>query len=144
VFFLFCGASRAEALHRYEAGGASGRIDAFPQPMDPLHWTIVRDDGAAVHWVSGSRDDRFAQFHDDKLLVEAEATEAVKLFRWFAVFPLVEKTEEEGHTVLRYRDLRFRSPMPRGGVREGMFVIAKVVFDKQGNVIAATLGSERD
>jgi inner membrane protein len=144
AFFLFCGASRAYALHQCQAGGASGRVGAFPQPMDPLHWTMVREDGAAMHWVNGSRNDTFAEFRDDNLLPKAEATEAVKLFRWFAVFPLVQKTTEDGHTVLRYRDLRFRSPMPWGRVSEGMFVVAKVVFDEQGNVIAAKLASERD
>jgi hypothetical protein len=68
----------------------------------------------------------------------------VKLFRWFAAFPLVQRTEENGHTVLRYRDLRFRSPTPWGGVREGMFVVAKVVFDEQGNVIRVGLESGRE
>ena len=144
VFFLFCGASRAYALHDYEAGGVSGRVGAFPQPMEPLHWTIVREDGAAMHWVNGSRNVTFVEFHDDDLLPKAEATEAVKLFRWFAVFPLVQKTMVNGHTVLRYRDLRFRTPMPGGRVSEGMFVVAKVVFDEQGNVRAARLASERD
>ena len=144
AFFLFCGASHAYALHVYEASGATGRIDAFPQPLDPLHWAIIRDDGAAVHWISGSHSDTFVQFHDDELLRKAEATEAVKLYRWFAAFPLVEKLTENGHMVLRYRDLRFRSPMPRGRVREGMFVVAKVVFDEHGNVIAAGLASEEE
>ena len=144
VYFLFCGASRAYALRAYEARGVTGITDALPLPMDPLHWTIVRDDGVADHWVDGSRDETFVPFHDDKLLPKAEATEAVKLFRWFAVFPLVEKIEENGHTVLRYRDLRFRSPMPRGAVGEGMFVIAKVVFDDQGNILWAGLTNGRD
>jgi inner membrane protein len=144
AYFLFCGAARAHALHRYEASGVTGRIDAFPQPMNPLHWTIIRDDGGALHWVSGPHNDTFPQFHDDALLLKAEATEAVKLFRWFAAFPLVERIEENGHTVLRYRDLRFRSPMPWGGVREGTFVVAKVVFDGRGNVIDAELASESE
>ena len=144
AYLLFCGASRAYALHVYGAGGVTGRVDAFPQPMDPLHWTIVRDDGVAVHWVNGSRNDTFVQFRDDELVPKAEATRAVKTFRWFAAFPLVEKIREDGHTVLRYRDLRFRSPVPRGGVREGMFVVAKVVFDKHGNVVASGLTAERD
>lgn len=144
VYFLFCGVSRAYALHAYEAGRLAGRIDAFPLPMNPLRWTIVRDDGAAEHWVNGSDNDTFVQFHDDTLLPKAEATEAVKRFRWFAVFPLVEKIEENGHTVLRYRDLRFRSRLPRGGVQEGMFVVAKVVFDDQGNILWAGLESGRD
>lgn len=68
----------------------------------------------------------------------------MKTFRWFAAFPLVEKIREGDHTVLRYRDLRFRSPMPWGRVGEGMFVVAKVVFDERGNVIAAGLTSDRE
>ena len=141
AYFLFCGASRAHALEAYEAKGMAGRTDAFPQPMDPVHWTIVRDDGAAMHWMSGARDDTFVAFHDENLLPKAEATEAVKVFRWFAAFPLVEKIEEDGHTVLRYRDLRFRTAAPWGEVRQGMFVIAKVVFDERGNVISARLAN---
>jgi len=143
VYFLFCGASRAYALQAYEARRETGRTDAFPLLMDPLHWTIVRDDGVADHWTDGFRNDTFVPFHDDKLLPKAEATEAVKLFRQFAAFPLVEKIEENGHTVLRYRDLRFRSEMPRGAVEEGMFVVAKVVFDDQGNVVWSGLASGR-
>jgi inner membrane protein len=144
AYFLFCGVSRAHALDVYEGRGMTGRTDAFPQPMDPLHWTIVRDDGAAVHWVNGSRNDTFVSFHDENLLPKAEATEAVKLFRWFAAFPLVEKIEENGHTVLRYRDLRFRSTLPWGGAPEGMFVVAKVVFDERGKVIVAGLASGKE
>lgn len=139
AYFLFCGISRAQALDNYEAKGMTGRTAAFPQPMDPLHWTMVRDDGTAVHWINRSREDTFVSFHDDVLLPKAEATEAVQLFRWFAAFPVVEKIEENGQTVLRYRDLRFRSSMPGGRVVEGMFVIAKVIFDERGNVIAAGL-----
>lgn len=144
AYFLWCGALRAYALHGYQAGRVTGRTDAFPQPMNPLHWTIVRDDGVAVHWVNGSHNDTFVQFHDDKLLPKAEATDAVKLYRWFAAFPLVEKIQENGSTVLRYRDLRFRSPMPWGEVREGMFVMAKVVFDAEGNAISASLENGKD
>ena len=144
AYFLFCGVSRFWALHEYQTGPVAGRIDAFPRPLDPLHWTIIRDDGVAEHWVNGVRNDTFVQFHDDKLLPKAEATDAVKLFRWFAVFPLVEKIKENGHTVLRYRDLRFRSRFPGGRVEEGMFLVAKVVFDDHGNVIWSGLSSERE
>jgi hypothetical protein len=80
--------------------------------MNPLRWTVERDDGDRIRWICGGRNDTFAQFSDDKLFPKAEATEAVKQFRWFAAFPLVEKIEENGRTVLRYRDLRFRTPMP--------------------------------
>ncbi|HUJ71307.1 MAG TPA: metal-dependent hydrolase [Verrucomicrobiae bacterium] len=143
AFFVFCGSSRAVALHRArESAPPLARVDAFPQPMDPLRWTILRDDGATIHWINGGQNDTFTQYHDDQLLPKAEATEAVKLFRWFAAVPLVERIDENGHVVLRYRDLRFRSPMPWGGVRESLFVVAKVVFDKHGNVASSRLTSE--
>ncbi len=51
--------------------------------------------------------------------------------------------EQDGHTVLRYRDLRFRSPLPWGEVREGTFFVAKVVFDHQGHLLAAGLTREK-
>lgn len=132
AYLLFCGASRAWAL-----GGQPDTTQAYPQPMNPLRWTLVRAEGDTIHWQDGVRNDTFVQYRDDVLLPKAEATDAVKLFRWFAAFPLVERLEQDGHTVLRYRDLRFRTPMPWGGVREGLFVAAKVVFDKQGHVVAA-------
>jgi inner membrane protein len=145
TFFLFCGASRTVALHQARAvAPRSARLNAFPQPMNPLAWTILRDDGNAIHWIVQGRNDTFVQFHDDKLLPKAEATKAVKLFRWFAAFPLVEKLEENGHTVLRYRDLRFRTVFPGGRVREGMVMAVKVVFDRNGNLVTSHLGNERE
>lgn len=140
AYFLFCGVSRAVALHGQPRGAV-----AYPQPLNPVRWTIVWAEGDRIHWINGAHNETFMQFHDDQLLPKAEATEPVKLFRWFAAFPLVEKIERksmigERLTYLRYRDLRFRTPMPDGQVREGAFVVAKVVFDESGNVIAAGLG----
>ena len=42
--------------------------------------------------------------------------------------------------MLRYRDLRFRTSIPWRRTGEGMFVIAKEVFDERGNVIAGRTG----
>jgi inner membrane protein len=141
-YFLFCGASRTYALYQAPRTAITVRLDAFPQPMNPLRWTVVGDDSATVHWISGTHNDTFVQFRDDKLLPKAEATEAVKLFRWFAEFPLVEKIQENGRTVLRYRDLRFRTVFPNGRISSGMFVVAKVTFDSNGNVVVSRLGSD--
>ena len=66
----------------------------------------------------------------------------MKLFRWFAEFPVVEQRVEAGHTVLRYRDLRFRSVMPWNEVREGVFIVVKVVFDGRSRLISAQLTSD--
>jgi len=135
-YFLMCGALHWQALSRQDAG----KVRAYAQPMNPFRWTIIRDTGDAITWSDGLETKTFRQYHDDTLLPKAEATEVVKLYRWFAVFPLVERFEENGHTGLRYRDLRFRSRMPGGAVREGMFIVANVVFDPRGNVITAGLG----
>lgn len=135
-YFLMCGALHWRALSRQEPG----KVRAFAQPMNPFRWTIVRDTGDAITWSDGLETKIFPQYHDELLVPKAEATNAVKLYRWFAVFPLVERIKENGHTVLRYRDLRFRSRIPGGAVREGMFIVAKVVFDSSGNAIASGLG----
>lgn len=136
-YVLLCGALCALAAHR-----ADGVV--YAQPMNPVRWVTLRNESDAVVWRCDGREDRFMQFRDDSLLPKAEALPVVKLYRWFAAFPLVEKLNENGHTVLRYRDLRFRCVMPTGCVREGMFVVAKVVFDARGNVVAAGLSGERD
>lgn len=86
----------------------------------------------------------FTQDHDATAVPDAEATLAVKQFRWFASFPLVERRTENGRTVLRYRDLRFRAALPGGAAREGLFVVAKVVFDENRKILASGLtGEER-
>jgi inner membrane protein len=137
-YFLMCGAAHWFALPRREAG----QVRAYAQPLNPFRWTVIHNTGNTMTWSDGRETRTFTQYHDDELLPKAEATEAVKLYRWFAVFPLVERRTENGHTVLRYRDLRFRSRLPDGAVREGLFIVAKVVFDSAGNVLAADLASE--
>lgn len=137
AYLLSCGAMRTWVQHR--DGGT-----AFAQPANPFRWVTVRNEDDAVVWRCEGREARFPQFRDDTLLPKAEALPVVKLYRWFAAFPVVEKLTENGRTVLRYRDVRFRFVMPGGGVREGMFAVAKVVFDPQGNVVAAGLAGEEN
>lgn len=134
-YLLFCGAAQ------WLVGRAEGGT-AFAQPMNPLRWVVVRTEGDTVRWTCDGQDQVFRQYQDETLVRQAEATEAVKLFRWFAEFPVVERREEAGYTVLRYRDLRFRSVMPWGDVREGLFIVVKAVFDERGRLITAQLASD--
>ncbi len=140
-YVLFCGMARIHviAVTRIRA---TDRVGVFAEPMNPLRWTVVRDRGDEIEWGDGNQTARFVQFHDNNLLPKAETTDAVKLFRWFAEFPLVEKLQDHGRTVLRYRDLRFRTVMPWGEVSEGMFVVAKVTFDDHGNVLGSELAND--
>jgi len=139
VYLLMCATTRHIALD----GNTGYRTDAFAQPLRPFSWTIVRDKGDRLDWSAGTRHDTFVQYHDEKLGPQAEATEEVKLYRWFAEFPQVERIEENGLPVLRYRDLRFRVPMRDGTVHEGLFLAAKVYFDKQDRLLRATLDIDR-
>jgi hypothetical protein len=138
AYFMFCAASRWLAMPARE----TGRVRLYAQPLNPFRWTVVRQASDDVVWSDGETTRTFVSYRDDTLVPKAEATEAVKLFRWFAEFPVVEQLTENGRTVLRYRDLRFRTRMPWGEVREGLFVVAKVVFDERGNVIASSLAGE--
>lgn len=138
AYLLYCAAGKWIVTRNAPAHAVS-----YPVPLAPSRWTVVWADGDVVHWRNGEREKRFEQFRDEVLRPQAEALPVVKLFRWFAVFPLVEKLEQDDHTVLRYRDLRFRTPLPWGEVREGTFVVAKVVFDHDGHLLTAGLTREK-
>jgi len=141
VYVLSCGVSHWWALRTAPRTPDTVRVAAYPQPLVPWRWTIVQETPAAVSWINGSRNDTFTPCPDTNLVIRAEQTDAVRLFRWFAEFPLVECFEQKGFTVLRYRDLRFRSPWPGGGVREGTFVVAEAVFDRNRRLVTAGLTS---
>jgi membrane-bound metal-dependent hydrolase YbcI (DUF457 family) len=136
-YILMCGECHWLALRSAAKPPDTRKLEAFAQPLSPFRWTILRQTADQIDWINGRENRTFVQFHDDRLLPQAEATPVVKLFRWFAGFPLVEMRTENGRTVLRYRDLRFRTPMPWGPVNEGTFVGAVVEFDRNGDLLAS-------
>jgi cbb3-type cytochrome oxidase subunit 3 len=138
-YFLVCGIAHTCALHAARARGNADRVAAYAMPLNPFRFAVVQENGNAIEWRYGGRTDYFVQFRDNKLCPQAEATETVKLFRWFAEFPLVEKLDKDGHTMLRYRDLRFRTILPWGEIREGAFVVAEIVFDDHGQILSTRL-----
>ena len=137
-YFLLCAGS-----HLLAGAATPKPLGVFAQPMNPFRWSVVWSDDRAIHWSDGRHNETFASFQDGQLLPKAEGTGEVKLFRWFAAIPVVERREENGVTVLRYRDLRFRTRMPWGAINEGLFVVAKVTFDRAGNLVSSVLTSER-
>lgn len=140
-YVLMCGAF-ATATRWRAAATPHLQLATYPQPLNPFRHTVVRTDANGTHWIAGRLNDSFVSYRDEVLTPQAEATGVVKLYRWFAAFPVVERIEHDEFILLRYRDLRFRSPLPWGGVREGMFVVAKVYFDRQGRLLAARLASD--
>lgn len=142
VYVLLNGVGHTLTLRAAARLPGTLRVAVYPVPLRPLEWTVVRETADGIHWVSGTHNDTFVSFHDDRLCPQAEATDAVKLFRWFAEFPLVEKLESPGQTVLRYRDLRFRTPLPWGEVREGAFITTEAVFDGQDRLQTSYLAGD--
>jgi inner membrane protein len=140
-YVLLCGAC-ATATRWRAAATPHQQLATYPQPLNPFRHTVIKTDVNGTHWIAGPRNDTFVSYHDDVLTPQAEATEVVKLYRWFAVFPVVERWDQDPYIILRYRDLRFRVPLPWGGVREGLFVVAKVYFDSEGRLLAARLASD--
>jgi inner membrane protein len=147
IFWLYlagCGVSHGIALHRARSASPDAdRIAAYPRALNPFAWTILSQTGRTVTWQSANRSESFTSYSDDRLTPQAEKTRAVEIFRWFAEFPVVERVDQGDTVKLRYRDLRFRTPRPVGGVSQGTFVMAEVTFDVQGNLIRSEILHKR-
>jgi inner membrane protein len=139
-YVLWGGIMHQAALSGARRAHPAERVAVYPQPMNPFRWTVVREAGDTIYWDGGAgRRARFQQAADDELIAAAAGTRTAQVYLWFAEFPLVEKLERPGGATLRYRDLRFRTVLPWGEIREGMFVVAVVVFDAQGRVVESRL-----
>jgi hypothetical protein len=134
-----CGGLRWLALHQARDEPTGSTVAAYPQPLNPFAWTIVSRQGDRVTWRSGDRSDVFESYRDDVLTPQSEATEAVKLFFRYAAFPVVERVEDGRLTMLRYRDLRFRTMLPGGRISEGRFLVAEAIFDADGRLMTSRI-----
>ncbi len=139
-YIAFCAVSRQFAILNAGRVSPHERIAAYPKPLNPFSWIIIRsDDPQRVTWENGNHTELFTSHHDNELVPRAEKTRALSLFLWFAEFPVVERFKRGDMTVLRYRDLRFRTVMPWGAPREGLFVVAEVTFDPSGYLVDAVI-----
>jgi hypothetical protein len=133
-YMACCGGLHELATQQAQDTQHGHPMAVYPQPINPLGWTVVSQQGDWVTWKSGDRVDVFVSYRDDILTPQAEATDAIKLFRQFAAFPVAERLVEDGKILLRYRDLRFRTALPWGRVSEGRFLVAEALFDAEGRL----------
>jgi inner membrane protein len=140
AYFLACGASRAVNFAREPQ---HSRTNLYPTPMNPLRWTVIWEEPDAVFVRNGGEFLQFPKPKNRELLEKAEQTDAVKLFLWFADFPVAEIFQRGEHTVVRYRDARFTTRMPNGNWYIGTFAVARVTFDADGNIVRSEITSER-
>lgn len=100
-------------------GLAPRRVEALPEPFQPLRWRGFVEDGdrywqGVVALERGEADlVPIPKGPRNGPVAVAETVEAVRTFRWFARFPVVRVREEDGRQVVEYQDLRFAHPFRR-------------------------------
>jgi len=98
------------------SGNAGNQVDARAQPLRLFSWTVVREVWDRLDRSAGADHATFVKYRNAALCPQSEVTTTAKLYQWFAGFPLVARNEADSFPVLRYRDLRFWSPLFRTSV----------------------------
>jgi membrane-bound metal-dependent hydrolase YbcI (DUF457 family) len=147
VYMAVCIGAHHVALARVERFAAAEKLEvkalaALPQPLSPFRWSGLVLTRAGVYQAFFNVLDwspaRFEFFASDsnEYVREADADPQVKIYLWFARFPLVRSHDAPGEHVVEYTDLRFRAPYNR----RNPFVY-RVVLDDEGRVMASGMES---
>ncbi len=124
AYLAFMAVSHAAAVSTLErVARAQGvvplRVEALPEPLQPLRWRGFVEDGAQYwHGIVALRDGTpdlvaIPKGPRNGPVARAEEVPAVKTFLWFARFPVVTFREEGARQVVEYQDLRFAHSLRR-------------------------------
>ncbi|MBI5048967.1 MAG: hypothetical protein HZB54_08485, partial [Deltaproteobacteria bacterium] len=116
-------------------------IEAIPLPLSPFRWSVFVED-----------DERFYQVNTDilkynltinsfekkpqannNIIEKVQNLEIVKIYLWFARFPVVTVKEQDSGYLVEYFDLRFNALPPRKPFLLSLFL------DKNGSLNHAEL-----
>lgn len=146
AYIGFCGLHHQIALNRVQnaAPGLSPevrRVDVLPQPFAPFRWTglVETPEGSYQAWFSVYSDEplRFRAFPNGKAnpyIRIADELEVIKLYRWFARYPVIRYKEMGNRHVVEYFDLRFNTSLLGLGPRSSF--VMEVVLDGRGRVLS--------
>ena len=112
------------------------RVAAMPRPLGPFRWSgFALDDGGVYRaWFSTLKKEpimleRFKSSPPNRYVLAARNLEEVRIYRWFARFPIETYEEREGRHVVEYSDLRF------SGIGGRNLFNLRVVMDDGGRVV---------
>ncbi|MBI2876504.1 MAG: metal-dependent hydrolase [Candidatus Tectomicrobia bacterium] len=145
VYIGFCGLHRQIALNRVQEAALRlnpevRRIDVLPQPLSPFRWTglVETPTGSYQTWfgVYSSKPLQFQAFpyKANPYVRIANRLELIKLYHWFARYPIIHYKEMGNRHVVEYFDLRFNTALPGLGFRRYPFVM-EVILDGRGRVL---------
>ncbi len=142
-YLLLCGIAHHVALRRIQNFAAEHkliveRVGALPLPPSPLDWVglirtpngvyqefinVLEPAPPAIHFYAAALPNGY--------IAAAEQLREVKIYLWFARFPVVRYSEQEGHRVVEFSDVRFFSRSVR---RRHPFTF-RVVLNSGGEVV---------
>ena len=139
LYLLFCIYSRETSLKRINDFARVKSLDVikssvYPRPFAPFLWLGVietKEDfySGNLSIFSGVNDlEEIPKSDENSYIKLANKLDEVKLYRWFAEFPVSFYQNENGKHVVGFYDLRFRMLPNR------FPFLLKVVFDKNGSV----------
>ena len=146
LYVSFCATAHQRALRQVEMFAESHalRVEsraALPAPLSPFLWSglVGTPDGVYQNWFSllDPGPPRLASFPsapENDFIARARTLPEVKVYLWFARFPVVAYREEAERRVVEFTDLRFRAPY-----RRNPFLL-RVVFGAQGEVLSVGFG----
>jgi len=146
-YILLSGVNHSLALRQVkrataEEGVSFIRASAFPQFLSPFRWRGVVETKRAYYrstpFTIGSEVIEFVKYAKTppNIYIEiAHQLEEVRVFQWFAQYPLTLYQQKDDQHLVRMVDLRFRSPEQEVG-----FASVLVVLDKDGAVVEKRVG----
>lgn len=112
------------------------KLSAFPQPLSPFRWMGVIESQDSFHQfmfnILNTDILKYTSYKKEltnEYIKKAEELDVVKLYKWFAEYPLITTyREENGNFIVEYFDLRF------GGFDNRYPFLLTIVMDTNGKI----------
>jgi inner membrane protein len=140
MYLLFCLYSRETTLDKLAEFAKVKSLDAvkssvYPRPLAPFFWMGVIEAKSAFYKenlsflkVNINDFEEIPKSQDNSFIKEAKNLDVVKLYLWFAEFPVSRYEEANGNHIVEFYDLRF------GMIPTKIPFLLKLIFDKNGSL----------
>jgi inner membrane protein len=140
LYLLFCLYNREMNLEKLTEFAKERSLDVikssvYPRPLAPFFWMgVIETKGAFYRGnLSFLRSDmkdfeEIPKSKENPFIKLAENLDVVKLYLWFAEFPVSRYKDENGERIVEFYDLRF------GMVPNRIAFLLKIIFDENGSL----------